>query len=554
MFALGMLSTLAIACSADAPLPPLEADIAMNRALPRDASPSVAAAERTFNLEVGWTASFEVGSRQYQRFVRYHSSDAQVAEITSTGVIRALAEGTATVTGTLGTTSTTAQVIVTSPEPPPEVDDFKISPKYGAAIDIGATQKFTAEAMWSDGVARPVGVTYRATGGTVSNMGLFSAGQTAGVFTVIATCVCGLADTAFLRVGPVPAQLASLKISPKTVTLQPGAVQQFNSVGRWNTGDTTPPPRIYSATGGTITATGAYTAGGTPGTYRVIVAHAGGTLRDTAVVTLVVSGSNPDAPAPPASGPPAVAGPGWTIHEDFEGEGLGTRPRFMFEGTPPRSGSITSSERSLSGDRSARLAIAQGSDGWGHFGGIVRFPKHVKKGETVRVRSHFWMPADFDHNQRNGERLKFLRIHTLDRSGGHVGYLDLHYNRRGESNPFTWSYEGGGYPKYWRGFGVGSPVRKERWQSFEWAVTMDNVPMSEGGLARVLVWIDGKLVADIKDAPTLSDPEGYATRFLLFTYWNGNAQQDAFLYVDDLTVTTSAPTKLDADGNPFLGG
>ncbi len=303
-----VLASVALSCSADAPLVPGAAELsdpAFTRAAAAGTWALPTSTGPTFKLEVGWTAPFEVGSRQYQRFVRYVSSNPTVASVSTTGVIRALAPGNAVVTGTLGTVSSQAQVEVIANAPPPEVESFGITPKFGAAIDLGATQKFSTLATWSDGVPRDVSVTYRATGGNVSSMGLFSAGQTAGVFTVIATCVCGMADTAFLRVGPVPAQLASLRISPKTVTLQPGVIHQFNSVATWNTGDTTPPPRTYSSTGGTITATGAYTAGSQAGTYRVIVAHSGGVLRDTAVVTVAVTSSNPGTPPlPPGTGNP----------------------------------------------------------------------------------------------------------------------------------------------------------------------------------------------------------------------------------------------------------
>ena len=50
----------------------------------------------------------------------------------------------------------------------------------------------------------------------------------------------------------------------------------------------------WSATGGTIDPSGAYTAGTTAGTYRVVAANMPGTLADTASVSITVT----DAPAP----------------------------------------------------------------------------------------------------------------------------------------------------------------------------------------------------------------------------------------------------------------
>ncbi len=49
------------------------------------------------------------------------------------------------------------------------------------------------------------------------------------------------------------------------------------------------PGVTYSATGGTITTGGLYTAGSTAGTFRVIAVQQGGTLADTSAVTLTAT-------------------------------------------------------------------------------------------------------------------------------------------------------------------------------------------------------------------------------------------------------------------------
>lgn len=546
------LTLLSLGCTPDSPLRPFAVQDPNPGA---SDSTSRQAAVKTFRLQVGWTAEFEMGGRQYQRFVRYESSDSLVAKVSVTGVIRAIAPGSATITASFGTNTAQAEVIVTAaPSGSPEVTSFGISPKFGVSISAGASRQFTALATWSDNVSRDIGVTYSANGGTVSSMGLYSAGTTAGVYLVVATCVCGLADTAFVHVGGGASQLATLRISPKAVTLEPGASQLFTSKATWSTGDTTPPPRSYSATGGTIGATGAYVAPSSSGTYLIVVAHVGGTLRDTAVVTVSTTGSDPETP-PPIGGPPAVSGPGWMIHQDFEGGVLGTTPPGFFGGAPPRSGTQYSGEQTRSGNRSARLSIAEGTDGWGHFGGVISFPEHVRKGETVRVRASFWMPVGFEPNQRNGEALKFLRVHTADSRGTHVGYHDVLFNRMPDLaiGAYVWGYEGGGYVNYVRPFGASQPFAKERWETFEWAITMDNVPVAEGGSARVLMWKNGTLMVDIRDARTLTDAGGFATRFLLFTFWNGLAQKDTHIFLDDLTITNRMPLNKDKSGNPFLG-
>jgi Bacterial Ig-like domain (group 2) len=175
----------------------------------------------------------------------------------------------------------------------PTVTAFAIAPKTGAALAPGATRQFSRSVSWSDGATRAVGVTYTATGGTISSNGLFTAGQVAGAFMVIANCACGRADTAAVQITQVAAQLASLTISPSTATMQTGTSRTFTTTALWSTGATTLPPITYSATGGTVTAQGVYTAPNTAGTYRVIVAHTGGTVRDTSVVTVTAPPATP---------------------------------------------------------------------------------------------------------------------------------------------------------------------------------------------------------------------------------------------------------------------
>jgi hypothetical protein len=54
-------------------------------------------------------------------------------------------------------------------------------------------------------------------------------------------------------------------------------------------GSTAPITASFAATGGTISSSGLYTAGATAGTFRVIASQSGGTLADTASVTITAS-------------------------------------------------------------------------------------------------------------------------------------------------------------------------------------------------------------------------------------------------------------------------
>jgi hypothetical protein len=232
--------------------------------------------------------------------------------VSSTGVVTAVAAGSGDVRATVDGVTAARTITVAAPT----VASLTISPKTGATLAPGATRQFSTTATWSDLATRAVGVTYTATGGTISSSGLYTAGQLIGSFMVIANCGCGRADTAAVSIAAVvvPAQLTRLTISPKTATVNAGATQQFAATANWSTGATSLPPIAYSATGGVVTSAGLWTAPSTSGTYKVILAHSGGTLRDTATVT--VQGTT--VVAPPANGVAVV------FSDDFESGGFTT--------------------------------------------------------------------------------------------------------------------------------------------------------------------------------------------------------------------------------------
>jgi hypothetical protein len=88
-----------------------------------------------------------------------------------------------------------------------------------------------------------------------------------------------------------------VRLLPASVTLAPSASKQFSASGRTTTGDSVSVAVTFSATGGTITPGGLFTAGSSYGTFRVIAKS--GTLADTSAVTVTVPlGSN----NPPAGG------------------------------------------------------------------------------------------------------------------------------------------------------------------------------------------------------------------------------------------------------------
>jgi len=177
---------------------------------------------------------------------------------------------------------------------PPAANVVRISVTPGAAtVAAGATQKFTATAYLADGSPATVGVVWTATGGDVDPAGAYTAGIVAGSFRVIATNTAGtLADTAVVTVNPplLSPTLTSMVVSPASVSLALGTSKQFKAYGRNSVGDSVAVGVTFSATGGTITSGGLYTAGQSAGTFRVIATSSG--LADTSVVTLARTSSS----------------------------------------------------------------------------------------------------------------------------------------------------------------------------------------------------------------------------------------------------------------------
>ena len=181
--------------------------------------------------------------------------------ISATGLYTAgNASGAYMVTATLATGTATANVTVST------TAAFTIAPTL-VTLSPGQTQAFTATPA--------TGVAWTATGGTITANGIFTAGATPGSFTVTATGANGTAAATVIIA------TTSLSIGPSQVTLLPGATQQYTA---------NPATGVsWTSTGGTISATGLYTAGTATGGYTVTATSASGTA--TATVTISTTGS-----------------------------------------------------------------------------------------------------------------------------------------------------------------------------------------------------------------------------------------------------------------------
>lgn len=184
-----------------------------------------------------------------------------------------------------GTKVDTAVVTITAA--PPTLTQMVLSPA-ALSLTTGSTGQFSVTGTWSDGTTTAPAVTYSATGGSISASGLYTAGTTPGSFRVIASRQGGTkVDSAVVTITALPPTLTQMVLNPASLSLAVGATGQFSVTGTWSDGTSTAPAVTYSATGGTITPTGLYTAGTTAGTFRVIATQQGGTKVDTAAVTII---------------------------------------------------------------------------------------------------------------------------------------------------------------------------------------------------------------------------------------------------------------------------
>src|SRR5712691_8778444 len=90
-----------------------------------------------------------------------------------------------------------------------------------ASVAAGGTQQFAAYGRKRNGDSVAVNVSYTATGGIISGFGLYSAGQSAGSYQVIAVSnPAALADTAAVTISVLP--VTSVAVTPATASMPVG--------------------------------------------------------------------------------------------------------------------------------------------------------------------------------------------------------------------------------------------------------------------------------------------------------------------------------------------
>ena len=186
------------------------------------------------------------------------------------------AQGTFYVKATRGALADSAQVTVDSAP----VVRIVISPKTDT-VTAGDTVHFVAKGIDSLADTVPVTVLWSASGGTMDLTGTWHSPTTAGQYTIRATNGA-LRDSASVLVNASP--IVKIVVSPKTDTVPVGDSIHFVAKGVNALSDTVAVSVLWSASGGTIDATGLWHAPAAAGQY--VIRAASGALTDSASVVV----------------------------------------------------------------------------------------------------------------------------------------------------------------------------------------------------------------------------------------------------------------------------
>ena len=415
-------------------------------------------------------------------------------------------------------------------------------------LDTAATKQFSVVGRYSDSSTAAVAVNYSATGGTISAGGLYTAGKTPGTFRVTATQSGGsLADTSRVTI-QVPS-LVRVILSPDSVTLDTAATKQFSVVGKYSDSSTAAVAVNYSATGGTISSGGLYTAGHTPGTFRVIAIQSGGSLADTSKVTVQAASSSAECANPQ---------PGWIWCDDFE------QNRFSqyFEVDTSNGDFVRVAGVGLNGSTGIRSHFAAGqvSAGSLHLGMGLTPQAYIRPVDagTAKYREIYWrVYVKYQSGWIGGGGYKMSRVQILANSswgqamvapvwGGDTpqtqNYLLIDPTRGTDSagTLLATTYGDFAHLTFLGAVQSVTPLfdaaHVGSWYCVEAHVRL-NDPGSVNGMFEL--WINGNLEAQHNGLNWVGSYSDYGINTMfLESYWNTGATQAEDRYFDNLVVST----------------
>jgi uncharacterized protein YjdB len=166
------------------------------------------------------------------------SSNAAVASINTSGVATGIAAGTVNISASLSGMNASTKLTVNAA--PVTVTAIAVSP-VNPSIAAGATQQFTANATYSDGSNGPLtsGITWTSSNtsvATINSSGLATA--VASGTTTLTASADGLSATTSLTVSATAKTISSIKVTPASGSIAPGASLQFTATATYSDGST----------------------------------------------------------------------------------------------------------------------------------------------------------------------------------------------------------------------------------------------------------------------------------------------------------------------------
>ncbi len=159
-----------------------------------------------------------------------------------------------------------------------------------------------------------------------------------------------------------------------------------------------------------------------------------------------------------------------------------------------------------------------------HWGGVINFPTSVGNGGVIYLEYYSRVPDHFDFNITNGS-MKYIVFSEEDSSGTATNSrLHLQPKSTGLGNSgFRWIREGvaGGmsYQSYPTS-GDLTPLKRNIWQRHNVEIGVGHVARSSGGNAYVKHSIDGNLLTDDGNYPTILDSSRKLYEFKFLDYYN----------------------------------
>jgi len=377
-------------------------------------------------------------------------------------------------------------------------------------VDPGVSEAFAASGVTNGGDTIPgAPVVWSATGGSITQEGVFTAGTQPGTFSVIANALTQNAQSGRASVTVIGRKIAMVSVQPDTATLPIQGSWRLQATPFDSAGDSIPGTPIVwttSAPGTAVVDANGVVTAVAPGTATITAAALG--LFGTAVVTVV----------PPGSGPWPHEPAGFQVISDQPWDALTSLGWIMEFGAG-----------TIGVDLNAPLSppnVLQVTYPVGFGGGDAPVTMtHDLGGVRQLYAGMWWKPSNpWQGHPSNVNKIAF----AFPSSGGDI-YLAM-YGPPGGPFELRVLPQFPGLPINWLVPNVNHTlVQLGTWHRIEWLMSYSTTTNPANGIVRW--WLDGQLLGDYFDQPF---PSGALGAFKLSPTWGGigstKTELDMFWY------------------------